>query len=76
MTDSNQIKIFQTSDGDIQLEVALEEETVWLSQGQMMALFERDQSVISRHINNVFKEGELEREELKGTEGLKNDQID
>lgn len=61
MTDTNRIQIYQTVDGDIQLDVALQDETVWLSQAQMLALFERDQSVISRHINNVFKEGELER---------------
>jgi hypothetical protein len=43
------------------LDVHLEGGTVWLTQGQMVMLFERDQSVISRHINNIFKEGELDR---------------
>lgn len=47
-------------DGTI-LEVHLEKETVWLTQGQMADLFQRDQSVVSRHINNVFKEGELDK---------------
>ncbi len=56
------IKIFTTQDGQAQLEVALEQETVWLSQAQMAMLFERDQSVVSRHIRNVFKEGELDEE--------------
>jgi len=52
-----EIVIFETSKGEIQ--VQLELETVWLNQTQLMDLFERDQSVISRHIRNVFKEGEL-----------------
>lgn len=39
----------------------MEEETVWLTQAQMVELFQRDVSVISRHINNIFKEGELDK---------------
>ncbi len=62
MTDIKQIQIFQSGDGSVQLDVSLQDDTVWLAQAQMMELFERDQSVISRHINKVFKEGELERE--------------
>lgn len=62
MTDTNQIQIFQSADGSVRLDVSLQNDTVWLAQAQMMELFERDQSVISRHINKVFKEGELERE--------------
>jgi len=50
MADNNQIKIFQSADGSVQLDVSLQDDTVWLAQAQMMALFERDQSVISRHI--------------------------
>lgn len=57
----NQIEIFQSNDGII-LNVHLSNETVWLSQDQLSELFERDQSVISRHIANVFKEGELLKE--------------
>lgn len=57
-----QVQIFQSSDGVISLEVALEQETVWLSQAQMADLFGRDQSVLSRHIRNVFNEGELNSE--------------
>lgn len=53
------VQLFQTPDGQIYLDVKLQQDTVWLTQAQMMALFERDQSVISRHIRNVFKEGEL-----------------
>lgn len=56
----SEIVIYQAEDGKIVLDVQLEQETVWLSQAQMVALFERDQSVLSRHIRNVFKEGELE----------------
>jgi hypothetical protein len=54
------IAIFEASDGQIQ--VQLEQDTVWLSQAQIIVLFERDQSVISRHIRNVFAEGELDAE--------------
>lgn len=56
---SQQIQIFTSTDGQAQLEVALENETVWLSQAQMAELFGRDQSVISRHILNAIKEGEV-----------------
>ncbi len=57
-----QVRIFTSSDGQAQLEVALDQETVWLSLDQMTRLFNRDKSVISRHISNVFKEGELDRD--------------
>jgi prophage maintenance system killer protein len=56
----NQIVIYQTTENQTQIEVQFEDETVWLSQEQLVVLFRRDQSVISRHIRNVFKEGELE----------------
>jgi len=61
MTTKNQIQLFQSADGKVQLEVSLEQDTAWLTQAQMCELFKRDQSVISRHVNAVFKEGELER---------------
>jgi hypothetical protein len=64
MTESNQIEMFQTANGDVQLEVAFEQDTVWLSQAQMTELFGRERSVITKHINNVFKEGELERDSV------------
>lgn len=51
--------LYQTEDGRTRLEVRLEGETVWLSLNQMADLFQRDKSVISRHIKNVFEEGEL-----------------
>ena len=57
------IVIYQSADGSIATEVrALEGETVWLSQAQLIELFRRDQSVISRHIRGVFAEGELQPE--------------
>ena len=56
----DKIVIYQSAEGKASLEVRLEQETVWLSQAQMVDLFERDVSVISRHIRNVFKEGELD----------------
>jgi len=49
-------------DGSVKLETTVENETVWLSQKQLCELFDRDKSVISRHIRNIFKEGELTRE--------------
>ena len=56
-----QIVIYQTEDGKTAIDVRLENETVWLSQAQMANLFQKDQSVIARHISNVFKEGELDK---------------
>ncbi|GHU01755.1 hypothetical protein FACS1894147_02210 [Spirochaetia bacterium] len=54
----NELILYQP-DNAVKLEVRLENETVWLTQAQMVELFQRDQSVISRHINNVFREKEL-----------------
>lgn len=56
-----QIVIYQTEDGKTAIDVRIENETVWLSQAQMANLFQKDQSVIARHISNVFKEGELDK---------------
>ena len=55
-----QVEIYKSPDNKIELKVNPDKETVWLTQEQLTRLFERDQSVISRHIRNVFKEGELE----------------
>ena len=52
--------IFKTDDGAVSLDVRMDEDTVWLSLDQMAALFDRDKSTVSRHIKNVFEEGELE----------------
>jgi len=56
------ILIYQTEDGQAALEVKLENETVWLSQEMMARLFEKDRTVIGRHIRNIYQEGELEKE--------------
>ena len=58
---TKQIVIFSTADGKIAVDTHFDEETAWLSLDQMAALFERDKSTISRHIKNVFVEGELEQ---------------
>ncbi len=56
--------LYQTEDGRTRLQVRLEGETVWLSLNQMADLFQRDKSVISRHIKNIFEEGELVRDSV------------
>ncbi len=58
------IVIFKTEDGKISVDARFSQETVWLNLDQMSELFERDKSTISRHIKNVFEEGELERESV------------
>ena len=62
--EEKKIVIYQTEDGQTQIDVRLENDTVWLTQAQMAELFQKDRTVITRHINNVFKEGELERKEV------------
>lgn len=62
MENKGEVVIYQTEDGLSKLEVNLQDETVWLTIDQMAELFQRDKSTISRHINKVFKEGELVRE--------------
>lgn len=59
-TSTNSIEIYQTADGQLQIEVQFEKDTVWLSQSQMTGLFQRDRTVITKHINNIFSEGELD----------------
>lgn len=63
MNSPNEIILYNSNDS-VQLEVLLNEETVWLTQSQMATLFGRNQSVISRHINNVIKEGELYKDSV------------
>ncbi len=58
----SEVVIYQAEDGKTGLQVNLDRETVWLSLAQMVELFGRDKSVISRHLKNVFTEGELSRE--------------
>lgn len=61
MEQKNEIVLFETEDKSVVLPVAVENETVWLTLDQMGELFERDKSTISRHIKNIFTEGELSR---------------
>jgi len=61
-SDFGEIILYQCADGTSALDVHLKDETVWLTLNQIAELFDRDKSVISRHLRNVFKEGELNRE--------------
>ena len=58
--EESSILIYQNQDGNIKIDVRLEEETVWLTQDQMAQLFGKGRSTITEHIGNVFKEGELD----------------
>lgn len=58
---NSSIEIYRSPEGNIELNVKLENDTVWLTQSQMAELFGRDRTVISRHVNNCFKEGELDK---------------
>ena len=60
--EENKIIIYQTEDGQTQIDVRLENETVWLTQAQMAELFQTDRTSIVRHINNIYKDEELVRE--------------
>lgn len=57
-----EVILYEAPDGQVRLDVRLERDTVWLSQAQMAELFGRERSVITKHIGNVFKEGELDEE--------------
>ena len=59
---NDKIIIYQTADGVTNLEVKMDKDTVWLTQAQMAELFQKDRTVIGRHINNVYKEKELDRD--------------
>ena len=66
MTEQNEdtrgeIVLYQGQDGTVELDVRLERESLWLSLNQIAALFERDKSVISRHLRNVYATAELDR---------------
>jgi len=60
MTGANQIQIFESADGTVQLDVSLQDETVWLSQAQLAELFQVKPQNITMHLKNVFSEGELD----------------
>lgn len=60
--DTGEILIYQNAEGTIKIDVRLDEETVWLTQGQMAQLFGKDKRTVSEHIRNIFKEGELQED--------------
>ncbi|MEI7868097.1 MAG: hypothetical protein WCI11_09390 [Candidatus Methylumidiphilus sp.] len=62
MEKQSQILLYQTEDGQARIQVQFDNETVWLTQEQMSVLFQRDLSVVTKHIRNVFQEGELNEE--------------
>ena len=57
---NSEILLYQNREGDIRIDVWLEDETVWLTQAQMGELFGKDKRTISEHIGNIFREGELD----------------
>jgi len=61
MDDIRDIVLFETEDKHVMIEVSLDEETVWLTKKQMVDLFGRERTVVSRHISNIFEEGELKK---------------
>lgn len=63
MPNSN-ILMYTTEDGLTKIEATFENDTVWLSIDQMVELFQRDRSVIGKHVRNIFKEGELNKESV------------
>ena len=58
---ANELIFYESENGEVSLEIPVNEETVWLSQSDMVTLFKRDVSVISRHINNVLKEENVDK---------------
>lgn len=63
MSETNsEILIYQNQEGNIKIDVQLQDETVWLSQEQMATLFGKSKSTFNEHIQNIYKEGELEKE--------------
>ena len=61
MTPTSHIEIYQTDDGQTRIELRLEQDTVWLSQAQLGELFDKDVRTVNEHPQNIYKEGELER---------------
>ena len=61
MIENKQIEIYQSEDGQIQIQVSLEKDTIWLSQAQMAELFDKDSDTIGLHLRNIYKSGELEK---------------
>ncbi len=63
MIEKTTIEIYQGSDGKAAIEIRLENDPLWLSQAQLAELFEKDRDTIGLHLKNIFKEGELDKEE-------------
>ncbi len=61
MIEGKQIEIYQTDDGQTQIQVCVEQDTLWLSQAQMAELFDKDSDTIGLHLKNIYKSGELEK---------------
>lgn len=61
---NDQISIYETEDGQTKIQVKMEDETVWLTQYQMAQLFDKGRSTVTEHIQNVFKEGELDEKSV------------
>ena len=61
MGNNSELIIYTTEDGLTKVDVTFDDDTVWLTQDQMASLFQRDKSTISRHLKNIFDEGELDR---------------
>ena len=61
---NNHIEIYKSSDNKVELQVSLDNETVWLNREQIAVLFDRDIKTIGKHVNNVFREGELDKESV------------
>ena len=61
---NSELLLYKNQEGTIKVDVKLEDETVWLNQGQMALLFDKDRTTINRHINNIFKEGELNEKQV------------
>lgn len=59
---ANNIVLFQSSDREISLDVLTDGSTVWVTQSQMAELFERDRTVIARHVSNIYREGEVDKD--------------
>jgi hypothetical protein len=62
--EQGELILYQSDEGQAAVDVRLKDETVWLSQAQMQELFSRERSVITKHINNVFKEGEVDKNQV------------
>jgi len=63
LAENKQIEIYQSDDGQTQIQVRLKKDTIWLSQAQMAELFDKDSDTIGLHLRNIYKSGELKKSE-------------